>query len=64
MGVRAVTGGVIMGSGSLQVATELVRHLHLKTHVDRPVASYSGETKGNLSIALALVEKPNTLIDE
>lgn len=57
----------IMEEGSwiaflFQVAADLVRRLHLESHVDKPVATYSGGTRRKLSTALALVGKPDILL--
>ncbi|XP_006874597.1 PREDICTED: ATP-binding cassette sub-family A member 13-like [Chrysochloris asiatica] len=45
-----------------EVSGDLVRRLHLESHVDQLVATYSGGTKRKLSIALALVGKPEILL--
>ncbi|XP_049997183.1 ATP-binding cassette sub-family A member 13 isoform X2 [Alexandromys fortis] len=45
-----------------EVAADLVRRLHLESHVDKPVATYSGGTRRKLSTALALVGKPDILL--
>ncbi|GAB1295814.1 ATP-binding cassette sub-family A member 13 [Apodemus speciosus] len=45
-----------------KVAADLVRRLHLESHVDKPVATYSGGTRRKLSTALALVGKPDILL--
>ncbi|KAB1253770.1 ATP-binding cassette sub-family A member 13, partial [Camelus dromedarius] len=45
-----------------EVAGDLVRHLHLETHVHKLVATYSGGTKRKLSTALALLGKPDLLL--
>ena len=57
----------IMEEGSwiaflFQVAADLVRRLHLESHVDKPVATYSGGTRRKLSTSLALVGKPDILL--
>ncbi|KAF0873265.1 ABCAD protein, partial [Crocuta crocuta] len=45
-----------------QVAGDLVRRLHLETHVDKLVGSYSGGTKRKLSTALASLGRPDLLL--
>ncbi|XP_034365421.1 ATP-binding cassette sub-family A member 13 isoform X1 [Arvicanthis niloticus] len=45
-----------------EVAADLVKRLHLESHVDKPVATYSGGTRRKLSTALALVGKPDILL--
>ncbi|KAM5303130.1 ATP-binding cassette sub-family A member 13 isoform 2-T2 [Glossophaga mutica] len=45
-----------------EVAGDLVRRLGLEAHVDQPVATYSGGTRRKLSMALALVGKPDLLL--
>ncbi|KYO42786.1 ATP-binding cassette sub-family A member 12 [Alligator mississippiensis] len=45
-----------------KVAGDLVSRLHLDTHVDKLVRSYSGGTRRKLSAALALVGKPQILL--
>ncbi|XP_029401064.1 ATP-binding cassette sub-family A member 13 isoform X2 [Mus pahari] len=45
-----------------EVAADLVRRLHLESHVDKPVATYSGGTRRKISTALALVGKPDILL--
>uniref|UniRef100_A0A673SY29 ATP binding cassette subfamily A member 13 n=1 Tax=Suricata suricatta TaxID=37032 RepID=A0A673SY29_SURSU len=45
-----------------QVAGDLVRRLHLETHVDKLVGTYSGGTKRKLSTALALLGRPDLLL--
>ncbi|XP_074139691.1 LOW QUALITY PROTEIN: ATP-binding cassette sub-family A member 13 [Sminthopsis crassicaudata] len=45
-----------------RVAGELVHRLHLETHIEKPVNTYSGGTKRKLSTALALVGKPEILL--
>lgn len=39
-----------------------MRRLHLGSHVDKLVATYSGGTRRKLSTALALVGKPDILL--
>ncbi|XP_019373948.1 PREDICTED: ATP-binding cassette sub-family A member 13 [Gavialis gangeticus] len=45
-----------------KVAGDLVSRLHLDTHVDKLVRTYSGGTRRKLSAALALVGKPQILL--
>nr|XP_031526947.1 ATP-binding cassette sub-family A member 13 [Vicugna pacos] len=45
-----------------EVAGDLVRRLHLETHVHKLVATYSGGTRRKLSAALALLGKPDLLL--
>ncbi|EPY85510.1 hypothetical protein CB1_000372020 [Camelus ferus] len=47
---------------TVEVAGDLVRRLHLETHVHKLVATYSGGTKRKLSTALALLGKPDLLL--
>ncbi|XP_016053791.1 PREDICTED: ATP-binding cassette sub-family A member 13 [Miniopterus natalensis] len=45
-----------------EVAGDLVRRLQLGAHVDKPVATYSRGTQRKLSVALALLGKPDLLL--
>uniref|UniRef100_A0A7M4FCZ6 ATP binding cassette subfamily A member 13 n=1 Tax=Crocodylus porosus TaxID=8502 RepID=A0A7M4FCZ6_CROPO len=45
-----------------KVAGDLVSQLHLDTHIDKLVRTYSGGTRRKLSAALALVGKPQILL--
>ncbi|XP_028673550.2 ATP-binding cassette sub-family A member 13-like [Erpetoichthys calabaricus] len=44
------------------VAQRLIQRLHLTSHIDKLVGSYSGGTKRKLSVALALVGNPQVLL--
>lgn len=45
-----------------QIAEDLVNRLHLGAHADKLVRTYSAGTKRKLSIAVALVGKPQILL--